>query len=1235
MTSQEKKAFCVPQYAKTESVILVERTFRRPFGKVSPTNKNIHEIQNKISSLLLENTDTAAEYETDFQAAEDYRDNFLELKSKLETLLNKDSGSFLESSSELDVVKLNLPKFELKVFSGDPKEFLTIWSIFSKIHDSEELTAIDKFQYLYQSMVPDSRAARLISNFPITTENYPKAVEQLKLRFGREDHLVQIYVRDLLSLVLKNATTGKNTPDLATLYDMLETKLRALENLGRTKEKFADFLEPLVESCLPENVLRAWERSRISESTEDATSQRSLEKLMCFLRHEVESEEMIRLAREGFGKDRGSGAIRKDCQKSVHKDKPTAATLISSTTGAKLNCIFCDRPHLSQDCQRLSDMSYEDRKSQVIRKRCCLVCLKVGHLAKRCHSSVRCLICKRRHYPLLCPDLRKEKESNLSSKDRTADNEQRSTETLLTNLPSEHEIYLKTIMIRLRNRDKEVCVRALLDDGSQRSYIERNLAAELFLSPSGREIFSQGLFGGGISPASEHKSYMVNVESLNRKYSTPLSLLEQQKICSTLPRIHDRKLLSELASRGIKLTDVGRDSPPIRVLLGADILGSILTGRIEVLSSGVSAVETLLGWTILGLGKKKEVVNLVTLSLQNTDVPKMWDLEVLGITDPIEKINESLLEEETLTHFKETIRICEDQRYEVALPWLAGHPALYDKYDAAESRLRTATKRLINENYFEAYNNVFKQWEAEGIIEAVPINQLAKEVHYLSHRPVIKPYHKGLIADVKQAFLQIRLRTEDRDVLRFLWWENTGCSEIRIYRHCRVVFGVSSSPFLLNATISYHLEREIMKEGAFELRCWASNDSKEDQDKQMVLGLSWDVVSDDLSCKLPANTDCTQEKPVTKRVLLSVIYSVYDPIGFTAPALLLPKLLMQEAWRGKIGWDEVLPVELEHKYRLWEKTMHFMSKCSISRRLFAENYDDFTLHIFTDASAYAYAACAFLRCEFKGHVTVKLIAAKARLAPMKKSTIPRLEFWIKKKEPWNTFVGNRVKEIRDLTNIYDWRYVPGEVNPADLATRCCDWSDLLQSKWWEGPSWLYNDEESWPCSEVSETPDEAFLERRKTVVTNLATGNEVRFGDRFLYFSSYKKILRMTAYVLRFCNNIKRNSPKLVNSLSCEEIQKAEKNLIKIMQSEWPSEIREKYKDTIQFFEENGILKVQTRLILSQDPEDFTLPTVLPDHPLLERLVLHTHRSLMHARVLTTLAQLREKFWIPPRVGEL
>ncbi|GFQ82415.1 uncharacterized protein TNCT_557491 [Trichonephila clavata] len=121
------------------------------------------------------------------------------------------------------------------------------------------------------------------------------------------------------------------------------------------------------------------------------------------------------------------------------------------------------------------------------------------------------------------------------------------------------------------------------------------------------------------------------------------------------------------------------------------------------------------------------------------DVPKMWDLEVFGHYRSIEKENESLLEEETLTHFKETIRLCEDQRYEVALPWLAGHPALCDKYDAAESRLRTATKRLINENYLEAYDNVFKQWESEGIYRSCRIRSACQGSPLPTSQTVIKP----------------------------------------------------------------------------------------------------------------------------------------------------------------------------------------------------------------------------------------------------------------------------------------------------------------------------------------------------------------------------------------------------------------------------------------------------------------------------------------------------------------
>ncbi|GFW74545.1 putative RNA-directed DNA polymerase from transposon X-element [Trichonephila clavipes] len=85
--------------------------------------------------------------------------------------------------------------------------------------------------------------------FLLTKENYSKAVQQVNERFGREDLLVQIYIRDFLGLVMQNAT-GKIKLELSKLYDVLKSKLLALESLGRTQEKFADFLEPFVESCL-------------------------------------------------------------------------------------------------------------------------------------------------------------------------------------------------------------------------------------------------------------------------------------------------------------------------------------------------------------------------------------------------------------------------------------------------------------------------------------------------------------------------------------------------------------------------------------------------------------------------------------------------------------------------------------------------------------------------------------------------------------------------------------------------------------------------------------------------------------------------------------------------------------------------------------------------------------------------------------------------------------------------
>ncbi|GBN04236.1 hypothetical protein AVEN_190694-1 [Araneus ventricosus] len=151
--------------------------------------QRLETTQDSISELLL-NENQENEYSKDFNEAEIYRERHLSLRSKIENFE-------IESNSESQSVKscdrkYRLPKLELKKFNGDIKSFLGFWSQFSRIHEDEEMPSEDKFQYLIQAITPGTRAASLIESFPPTAQNYPKAIELLKERFGREDLLVQV-----------------------------------------------------------------------------------------------------------------------------------------------------------------------------------------------------------------------------------------------------------------------------------------------------------------------------------------------------------------------------------------------------------------------------------------------------------------------------------------------------------------------------------------------------------------------------------------------------------------------------------------------------------------------------------------------------------------------------------------------------------------------------------------------------------------------------------------------------------------------------------------------------------------------------------------------------------------------------------------------------------------------------------------------------------------------------------
>ncbi|GFY28277.1 39S ribosomal protein L49, mitochondrial [Trichonephila clavipes] len=552
-------------------------------------------------------------------------------------------------------------------------------------------------------------------------------------------------------------------------------------------------------------------------------------------------------------------------------------------------------------------------------------------------------------------------------------------------------------------------------------------------------------------------------------------------------------------------------------------------------------------------------------------VKELWELDVLGITDPL--LNENTKENFELTDFKNKMKILPNGRYEVKLPWKCNSENLPSNKELTWKRHLRMMNKLRNGKFFEDYKSVFRQWENLNIIEHVPEVELNNECHYLPHRPVIKLdsattkirpvfdasarekgkpslndclykgvnlielipdildrfriYPVGIVADIEKAFLMLSVAPKDRDYLRFFF----PCNE------CRVVFGVSSSPYLLNASIMHLLEncnsecKEVaqklkssfyvdncvtgvfsaneivnlvfsinisMSERCFNLRIFGSNVASKSVDKHsgetFILGIIWDLDNDVLKCC--TNFDSlTCEVKITKRLVLSTVQKVFDPIGMMAPSTLLPKLLLQEIWKMKKAWDQELPQNIVNKFMKWFNEIQILKGVSVPRCMKIDSFTE--LHVFVDASKGSYAGCVFARSIVDSRVSVILVRAKSRVAPLKLLSIPRLElmaccvgvrlvnsilkalnmpdlkvtlwsdsttalWWIKEYGNWSVFVANRVKEIRQLTKIQSWKYVPGNINIADLLSRGCSPRQMLSSRWWEGPSWLKQNSEYWP-----------------------------------------------------------------------------------------------------------------------------------------------------------------------------
>nr|XP_021003227.2 uncharacterized protein LOC110283045 [Parasteatoda tepidariorum] len=205
----------------------------------------------------------------------------------------------------------------------------------------------------------------------------------------------------------------------------------------------------------------------------------------------------------------------------------------------------------------------------------------------------------------------------------------------------------------------------------------------------------------------------------------------------------------------------------------------------------------------------------------------------------------------------------------------------------------------------------------------------------------------AFIADIEKAFLQVSLSEKDRDAVRFLWKED---GILQTYRFSRVLFGVTSSPFLLSATIRKHLKLfqdmyplttdclrrsfyvddfisgadsleeaitvskeslSIMEKASMVLRKWKTNSdilrqlwrnegfqiqsdpNNLETHPTKVLGMMWSIEDDNFILDMPSISEIPFQEN-TKRSLMRMIGKIYDPLGLLVPYTLRIKCLMQE-----------------------------------------------------------------------------------------------------------------------------------------------------------------------------------------------------------------------------------------------------------------------------------------------------------------------------------------------------
>ncbi|XP_073966851.1 uncharacterized protein [Choristoneura fumiferana] len=713
------------------------------------------------------------------------------------------------------------------------------------------------------------------------------------------------------------------------------------------------------------------------------------------------------------------------------------------------------------------------------------------------------------------------------------------------------------------------------------------------------------------------------------------------------------------------------------------------------------------------------------------DISFLWALESIGITDN----PKTTREDEAIKHLNETIRHI-DGRYMVKWPWVEYPPRMPTNFGLAYGRLKGLLQRL-NESSMKEYQNILEEQLNNGVIEIINPDedvyiQKVPPIHYLPHHMVKQEGKKGRIvydasgklkeskslnecmykgpsmigdlialliqfrtnkvaitADVEKAFLQIGLQTEDRDVTRFIWIKDKSkplsMDNIIHMRFCRVPFGIIASPFILTATLRYHVSqnapelipkivdkcyvdnfvtgtdsteaaiqlfittRKVFNEIAMNLRDWISNDKAflktipseykaEQTEETKILGLIWNIKKDTLRLNIKSEPfkEENVKGPQSKRKILSTIASMYDPCGLCCPLILPTKLLMQKLWEIKIKWDTVLPDELQRKWEDIINRLEAIKHVEIPRYIGLTGEAVYELHGFSDASKQAYAAVIYLTAGNEDKRNISFVMAKSKVVPKEEREdlrMPRLELL-------GCYLGSKllkyVKNVIGITITKEYLWTDSKIVlswvhsnkllPPFIGRRV---DAIKENKQLE---LRYVNTEANPA-DLATRPD--LWEKKKTLWLN---------GPEFLR-QGKRKWPSHSVFETRDLSsgqgpsdtvNLMEINEKIPDKTFREEnIPVDTMKSIKDLQKEYfPLESKGKKTSlaiNLELFKDiDGLLRCNGRMKHAEWSFDKRHPILIPrDCTFTNDLVMKTHRENYHMKATHTLSRVRESYWIP------